>query len=181
MKKRGITVLELLISSSLFLLALVICGELAVVGVRSRNHSMDRNSEIRKLVTAFQTLQRELKLAEFYYGPDLNDLAEHRPGLDAGSLVVGGRDSDGQPRVSGWRSDGQQLIHGLYRNDFHPTLLATHQLLSGTNQQRTAGVIQLKLRRLPPGEHFGGRLLWLEIESAPPLRQRLATTVETSY
>lgn len=152
-----------------------------MVGVRSRNQSMDRNSEIRKLVTAFQSLQRELKLAEHFYGPDLTDFNEHRPGLDAATLVVGGRDSHGQARVGGWRCDGRELIHGLYRNDFHPAFSATHQLLTGTRLERIGGVAHLKLRRLPPGEHFGGRLLWVELESTPPLRQRLATAVETGY
>jgi hypothetical protein len=181
MKARGITLAELLISASLFLLALLVCGELALVGVRSRNQTMDRNSEIRQWVTAFQSFQRELRLARVLYSPDLSDLSEKRPGIDSPALVVATSDASGLPKVSGWKMDGQQLMHFLYRNDYDPARPATQQLLTGSSPQRIPGVVALKVRRLPPGDHYGGRLLRLELEPVPPHNQRLATVVETRY
>ncbi len=181
MRVRGITLAELLISSSLFLLALLVCGELALVGVRSRNQTMDRNSEIRQWVTAFQSFQRELRLGRTLYSPDLSDLSEKRPGIDAPALVVATSDASGQPRVSGWLMDGQQLVHVLYRNDYDPARPSTQQPMMGSVPQRIPGVVALKVRRLPPGDHYGGRLLRLELEPLPPHNQRLATVVETGY
>ena len=43
--------LEVLISGGLFVMALALCGELAVVGIRSRNQSMNKNGEFRANLT----------------------------------------------------------------------------------------------------------------------------------
>ena len=79
MKRAGITFLEILVSGALFLLALGVCGELAIVGIRSRNQSMNKNGEFRANLTLLHQLQVDLKEVRGIYLPDLSDLAAHLP------------------------------------------------------------------------------------------------------
>lgn len=47
MRRRGFTLIEVLITASLLLLAMVLTGQLAVVGMRTRMHTEDKNEAFR--------------------------------------------------------------------------------------------------------------------------------------
>lgn len=171
------TLLELLISSALFLLALAVCGQLAVTGVKSRQQGMDRNQDFRQIVTLFHQMEREVRSCQALYLPDLSDYNPTQPGVSAPSLVVVVQDPDGQPQVMAWSFRQDELLRIQYRPDFDPTTPASQQPLSQARQLKSPGIKNFRVQLEPPGSNFGARLIRLEIECAPPLHHRLVTTV----
>lgn len=177
MKRQGLTLAELLISMSLFLLALTLCGRLAVLGMRSRAQGMDRNSEFRRIITLFHQLQQDLQNVRTVYQPDLSDFQPHQPGVDAEALVFSFTGSDGTPQVIGWSLSGAELTRTFYRPDFQPGLPVTQQPLPSTRQLRVPGLDRFVLQQQPPGPNFGAHLLQVDVRCAPPLKHELLTTL----
>lgn len=173
MNRRGISMLEMLICCSLFLLALVLCGQLALAGINTRRHSMEQNGAFRQTVTLFYQLQRDLQESRQIYLPDLNDLGPHQPGLDSASLVLRRVSGDASPEVVGWTLKGQQLSRTLYRPDFDPNVPASQLPLSNEIPRQVAGVGRFLVQLEAPGQHFGIRLVRLELDCAKPADQKL--------
>ena len=171
--KRGLTMLEVLISGGLFILALGLCGELAVMGIRSRNQSMNKNGEFRANLTLLHQLQVDLKEARQIYLPDLSDLAPHRPGVDSAALVLRLPGPDGLPRVVGWNIENTQLKRMIYRPDFNPALAATHQLQPDEHMLSTQGIGNFTLQMDPPGQNYGCKLLRLRMDCLQPALQKI--------
>lgn len=177
MKRKGTTMIELLIACTLFLLALGLCGRLAVLGMRSRAQGMDKNSEFRRIITLFHQLQQDTQSAQTIYLPDLEDYASHQPGVNAAALVMRGYAPDGTPQVIGWRLQETELSRTLYALDFNPAVAATHVPLPQSRPLRSKGIERFSLQQQPPGPNYGARLLNIEIECAPPVKSRLLTTI----
>jgi hypothetical protein len=175
--RRGTTMIELLIACTLFLLALALCGRLAVLGMRSRTRGIDRNSEFRRIITLFHLLQQDFQSMQSVYLPDLSDFGPHEPGSSASALVMRGYSTDGTLQVIGWQLHSGELSRTLYRLDFNPTVATTHVPLPEARPLRSAGVAAFRLQQQPPGPNFGARLLNIELECAPPVQLKLLTTI----
>lgn len=175
--RRAHTLLELLIASTLFLLALAVCGQLAITGVRSRQQGMERNHDFRQIITVFHQLEREVRSCQALYLPDLSDLNPVQPGLTAPPLVVVVHDPEGQPQVMAWSWREDQLLRTQYRPDFDPGLLASQIPLAQTRQLKSPGVQAFRVQLEAPGPNFGARLVRLEVQCAPPLQHQLVTTI----
>lgn len=167
------TILEVLISSGLFVLALALCGELAVMGIRSRNQSMNKNGEFRANLTLLHQLQVDLKEARQIYLPDVNDLAPHRPGQGSAALVLRLPGPDGSPRVVGWTTDSTELRRIIYRPDFNPAAPATHLPQPQERMLTTQGIGNFTLQLDPPGQNFGGKLLRIRMDCLDPALQKV--------
>ena len=174
--RHGSTLPEMLIGMTLFMLALAMCGELAVTAVRSRSHAMDRNGPFRELVTRFSLLEQDLTDADRIYAPDLHDYAPHHPGSEA-ALAVALRQSDGSPGVVVWMLRGDEWQRQLYRPDFDPAVAASQVPLDRTLPQKLSHVRAFTIRQLPPGANGGAPLLQLEVTPAEPLHETLVTCV----
>ncbi len=179
--RRGITLLEVLISSGLFLLALVLCGELAMAGIRTRSRNSDRNGAFRQTVTLFHQLQRDLQDCKQVYLPDIQDLNAHQPGRDSAPLILRNLGPDGTPQVISWMLAGEQLSRTLYRTDFDPLLPATHLALADQRPLKCLGVGRFLLVLEPPGNHYGNRLLRVELDCAKPAQQKLIAGQRLSF
>ena len=175
---QGLTILEALIAAGLFLLALAICGQLAVMGVRARNQGMDRNSEFRRVITLFHLLERDIRACQDIYFPQpALDFQAKQPGVLHASLVLRHLNADNVPEVAGWALRGDELSRVTYRPDFNPPVSASHQLLPDTKVSKSRGVESFIFRREPPGQHFGAQLVYLEVRCPKPLNQVIATRV----
>lgn len=171
----------MLICAGLFLLALVLCGQLALAGVRTRQQTQDRNGAFRQVVTLFHQLQRDLQQCRQIYCPDLELLAVHHPGQGSPALVLRGVGEAGAPSVLAWTLNQGELVRRFYGNDFHPAWTATHLPLPGSQSRRSLGVKSLALQLQPPGHNFGSRLLLLELQTSETVPQRLTSTLVLSY
>lgn len=171
------TLLELLISSALFLIVLTVCGQLAVTGVKSRQQGMDRNHDFRQIVTLFHQMEREVRSCQTLYLPDLSDFSPAQPGVTAPPLVVVVVDPEGQPQVMAWSWRQEELLRTQYRPDFDPSSPASQQPLAQTRQLKSPGIQGFRVQLEPPGPNFGARLIRLEVECAPPLKHRLITAI----
>lgn len=177
-KRQGISFLEMLISSALFLLALGLCGQLAMAGIHTRQRNTERNGAFRQTVTLFHQLQRDLQDCEQVYQPDLNDLAPHLPGQNEPPLALRVTRADGTPLVVSWKVAEETLCRTLYRPDFNPLVVASQVPLAGEFPDKSSGVERFLVQLEPPGQHFGSRLLRLELDCAKPAAQKLISTIE---
>lgn len=168
----------MLISAALFLLALGLCGQLAMAGIHTRQRNTERNSAFRQTVTLFHQLQRDLQDCEGVYLPDLNDLAAHQPGQNGPPLTLRVTRGDGVVQVVAWKIDAETLSRTLYRPDFDPAASATQVPQPGELPLKSAGVERFLLQLEPPGQHYGNRLLRIELDCAKPAEQKLISTVE---
>lgn len=171
------TLLEVLISGSLFLLALAVCGELAVVSIRSRNQAMNKNGQFRANLTVLHQLELDLKESRQIYLPDLSDLAPHRPGLDSPSLVLRLPAPDGTPRVLGWNVSGDELRRTIYKPDFNPAVPASQLPAPNERNLSTEGIANFTLQMLPPGQNYGSQLLRLQMDCLKPALQKIDLTL----
>jgi hypothetical protein len=167
------TILEILISGSLFLLALAVCGELAVVSVRSRNQSMHKNGEFRASLTLIHQLQVDLRECRQVYLPDLTDLAAHRPGVDSAALVLRLPGPDGRPRVLGWNVQGSELKRTIYNSDFDPAVTASQVPAADQHALSTGGIGNFTIQMQPPGKNYGGKLLRVQMDCLKPALQKI--------
>lgn len=181
MRRAGITLLEILISGGIFLLALGVCGELAIMGIRSRNQSMNKNGEFRANLTLLHQLQVDLKEARGIYLPDLSDFSGHRPGVDSASLVLRLPAPDGSPRVVGWNLVESQLRRTIYKPDFNPSLPATHLPQPDERPLTTNGIGNFTLQQEPPGQHYGSNLMRIEVECTKPVLQKIVMTQRLEF
>lgn len=167
------TILEVLISGGLFVLALALCGELAVMGIRSRSQSMNKNGEFRANLTLLHQLQVDLKETRQIYLPDLSDLAAHQPGTDSAALVLRLPAMDGSPRVVGWNLANQELRRIIYRPDFHPGVPASHLPQPNERTLTTQGIGNFTLQLEPPGQNYGSKLLRIRMDCLKPALQKI--------
>ena len=176
MTRRGLSIVEMLISSALFLLALGLCGTLAMAGINTRRQRMDQNGAFRESVTLFHQLQRDVQESKQVYLPDLDTLAAYQPGKTSPSLVLRLVSGEGNPEVVGWTLLDEQLVRTLYRNDFDPALPATQQPDPNSLAHKARGISRFLIQLEPPGKHFGSRLLRLELDCAKPADQKLVAS-----
>lgn len=165
--------LEVLISGGLFVMALALCGELAVVGIRSRNQSMNKNGEFRANLTLLHQLQVDLKETRQIYLPDLSDLASHQPGVDSSALVLRLPGPDGVPRVVAWNIESTQLRRIIYMPDFNPALPATHVPKPAERTLSTQGIGNFTLQLEPPGQNYGSKILRIRMDCLQPALQKI--------
>ncbi|MBN9415763.1 hypothetical protein ABS71_06700 [bacterium SCN 62-11] len=170
------TILEVLISGGLFVLALALCGELAVMGIRSRNQSMNKNGEFRANLTLLHQLQVDLKETRQIYLPDLNDLAPHQPGKDSAALVLRLPGPDGSPRVVGWNIQDLELRRVIYKPDFNPAVPASHVPQPQERTLNTRGIGNFTLQLEPPGQNYGSKLLHIQMDCLDPALQKIEVT-----
>jgi len=162
-------------------LALALCGQLAIMGIRSRNQSISKNGEFRANLTLLHQLQVDLKEIRGIYLPDLSGLAAHRPGVDSPSLVLRLPAPDGSPRVVGWNLVHNQLRRTIYRPDFDPLQPANHLPQPDERPLTTNGIDQFILHLEPPGQHYGGTLLRIEMECSKPVMQKIVMTQRLEF
>lgn len=168
--RKAVTLAELLIAVSLFMLALGICAELALVGIRTRSHAMQQNGELRQVVTVFQQLQFDLLASQRLYQPDVNNFQAQS------GVVLVRSDGDGLPQVVGWSWQAEELRRVIYQSGYDPLQPSTHNVLP-EHVQRSRGVLSFELRRLPPGRHFGSSLVEIGLEYGRPVGQKFVTTL----
>jgi hypothetical protein len=168
--------LEMLICSGLFLLALALCGQLAMAGINTRRHSMEQNGAFRQTVTLFYQLQRDVQQCQQVYLPDLTDLAPHQPGSNSSALVLRLLAGTGSAQVVGWTLNGQEWSRTLYQNDFDPAVPATHLPAVEGLPHKVVGVDRFLVQLEGPGQHFGHRLLRLELDCSKPAEQKLISS-----
>lgn len=181
MTSRGFSLLEVLICAGLFGLALALCGQLALAGVRTRQQTQDRNGAFRRAVTLVHQLQRDIQESRQIYSPDLDGLAVHHPGQGASALVLRSLAEAGAPVVVGWTLAQGELVRRFYSNDFNPALVATHLPLPGEPPRRCPGFQGFSVQLQPPGKNFGNRLLVLDLQLSAPVPQRLTSTLLLRY
>lgn len=167
------TIPEVLISGGLFVLAVGLCGELAVMGIRSRSQSMNKNGEFRANLTLLHQLQVDLKETREIYLPDLSDLAPHQPGTDSTALVLRLPGPDGAPRVVGWNMRSNQLRRTIYKPDFNPLVPASHVPESNQRTLTTEGIGNFTLQLEPPGQNYGSKLLRIRMDCMRPALQKI--------
>jgi hypothetical protein len=170
--RQAVTLVELLISSSLFLLALGMCGMLAQSAVKGRNRTLDQNGEFRQSYTQLQLLQRDVLLARQIYWPDTRDYSSKRLGLVLRVAYPEGRDE-----VVFWSHLREEMIRQIYRSDYDPSSIPTHQPKPGELPKSSAHLLQTQQRFLPPGENGGAGLLELRFTWGAPVHQELTSLV----
>ena len=159
-------------SSCLFLLALGMCGLLARSAVRGRNHTMDQNQEFRQAFTHLQLLQRDLLYSRRVYWPDPHDY-----NAVPLALVLAVSYLDRQQEVVSWHVYQQDLVRQIYRPDYDPAQVATHQSRLGDVAKLSAHLERAQLRFLPPGLHGGAQLVELQLTWGAPVRQEMSSVI----
>ena len=141
--RSGLTVLELLISASLFLLALTIIGQLAVLGMRSKVTTEDKNVAFRSGTVALDELNRDLGHCEVIYSPSAFTTAH--PGQADAPLIfrtISSRTGSAQPAVVSYRLDKRSRIleRAFYDVGFDPAVSSSQVLAAGETSKALAPV-----------------------------------------
>lgn len=173
MKRSAITLLELLVSNTLFLLALIICSQLAITSIRSRSQSLDKNTAFKAQITLIHQLQIDLKEAHKFYSPDLYDFALYQPGVNGQALVLCPDDKEGKPQVLGWVAQGNILKRTIYKPDFNPLLTATHLPSPQYHQLHCDGIGNFTIQMQPIGQNYGCKLLRIQLDCLKPALQKI--------
>ncbi len=129
---RGHTLLELLISSGLLLLALALCGQLAVTGMRTKMATEDKNQVFRAATILLDEINREMLRADRVLLPPAiarftNYGTDVHPG-DPGVPPLVLRVETTPALVVGYRFDREErtVSRILYAPTFDPAVPGTH-------------------------------------------------------
>ena len=81
----------------------------------------------------------------------------------------------------GWNLVENQLRRTIYRSDFNPALPASYIPQPDERALTTNGIGQFSLQLEPPGQHYGGNLLRIELECIRPVLQRIVMTQRLEF
>ena len=149
MRRRGTTLIEVLIAAGLFLLSLILCGQLSVLGMRSQSTTVDKNQAFRWATAGVDQLNRDLAhTTQIYLPVELSDskfvgTAAHPGGpqvfhpVATKPLVVQSSSINGGPTVVGywWDSTNSTLTRVPYDPNY---TIASHSVLSGQQPKAIA-------------------------------------------
>lgn len=134
-RRRGHTVIEVLVTGVLFLMVLIMCGELAIRGMRIKTQTEDKNQAFRTATIALDQLNRDLLHCDAVLLPaaPVADDTPLQPGVgNEKPLVIRSNPVGAGPAsVIGYRYDpaGQTLVRLLYQPDFDPVDVGKQNLL----------------------------------------------------
>jgi hypothetical protein len=133
--KGGSTLIEVLIASGLFLLSLLLCGELSVVGMHSETSTTDKNQAFRWGTTALDELNRDLAHTTEIYQPSLGYAKGQSPVhlITTIPLVLRSSSASLGPTVVGYALDSSKgtLTRTPYNPAYDPASPGSLVLLSG--------------------------------------------------
>ena len=161
---RGVTIIELVIASALFLLSLVVIGQLALMGMHTKAVTEDKNEAFRSGTIAQDLLQRDIAHCDRIYSPD--PLTSAHPGQNGDRPLVMRTYNDGKKAVVGYRLHAEQRVleRFFYEPDFDPTKIATHKLRTGDRAREQAKWVEdFRIERLDPSQFGGCKLVETEI------------------
>lgn len=161
---RGVTIIELVIASALFLLALIVIGQLALMGMRTKAVTEDKNEAFRSGTIAQDLLERDIAHCDQVYFPD--PLTSAHPGQNGEGPLVIRTCNDGKKAVVGYRLDAEQRVleRFFYEPDFDPAKPATQKLRTGDRTRQQANWVEdFRIARLDPTQFGGCKLLETEI------------------
>lgn len=134
-ERLGHTIIELLISSTLFLLILILLGELALRATTTRNKTEDKNQVFREATVCLDNLQRDLLHTNRIYSP--GDLAQgiYHPGSGDPVLILAVDSAN--PSVVGYRYDKskKRLARVIYEPTFDPNITASQVVDSSQGEK----------------------------------------------
>ncbi len=149
MGRRGHTLIEALVTGTLFLMVLTMCGELAVRGMRIKNLTEDKNEAFRAATIALDGLNRDLLNCDAV-------LCQHE---DGEPLVLRSTGT-----VIGYRYDSREktLTRLLYQLDFDADDVTKQNLLEDPKTMAT-WVSDFQLSFRDPQLSYGARLVQVDL------------------
>jgi hypothetical protein len=191
-RRRGTTLVEVLISSGLMLLALVLCGELSVMGARSSSSTTDKNQYFRSGTVALDQLGRDLiQTTAIYAPPELtsgNLLATAQAGapLHLDELVLQSGSVRGGACVVAYRYDSvaSTLSRVLYDPAYDPAVPGSQKVATDEKARILSGwVADFSVNPLNPKDHFGSYLVnvSLTVMTTPPGRNPVGPLLELDH
>ena len=166
---RGTTLIELLIACGLFLLSLVVIGQLTVRAMTSRSQTEDKNQVFRAATIILDQMQRDLEHAEAIYSPQTTfgeTTQSIHPGNGDPILVL--RTWGSKTEVVGYGYDRQahELRRLLYSPGFDPADAATQILLSGESARQANAIDDFTLNVLNRSQSYGTLVVETQVQVA---------------
>ena len=160
-RPRGVTLIELLISCGLFILALVVIGQLTVRAMSSRSQTEDKNQVFRAATIVLDQMQRDLEHAEAIYSPyavsDVQGL--YHPG-DADAALVLYTQGSASPVVGYcWNKTAKTLTRALYEPAFDPKVSSSWILLATQHPKTVTGVTAFSVTFSTRAQNYGALLV----------------------
>ena len=148
-----------MVSSSLFLLSLVIIGTLTVRAMTSRAQTEDKNQVFRAATVVLDQLQKDLLHCQEVYSPGPDAQGLYLPGESAPALVL--RSAGSSSEIIGYRrvSHQHRLERWLYQPQFDPGLVASQIPLHPTPNRSLASIEGFSIAFLAPAESHGARIV----------------------
>lgn len=156
-----------MIAAALFLLALTVVGQLAIMGMRSKVTGEDKNMAFRMGTNALDQLNRDLTHCEEIYFP--TNLSTAHPGTADATLVLrteSSRSGAPRPAVVGYSLDSKtrSLNRVFYEPDFNPANPGSQKVAVGDSVKTEAKwVDDFTVSALSPADHYGVRMVDSEL------------------
>ena len=164
---RGTTLIELLIACGLFLLSLVIIGQLTVRAMTSRSQTEDKNQVFRAATVILDQMQRDLEHTEAIYSPSAEPT-----GPISGDPTLVLRTWGTKTVVVGYHYDRQAHIlrRLLYDPGYDPAQPATQTLLAGEMGKEAHAIDDFVVIFLDRAQSYGTCVVETRVLVAPSLR-----------
>ena len=153
----GSTLIEMLIACGLFLLAMVVIGQLTVRAMTSHNQTVDKNQVFRAATIVLDHLQRDLEHTQAIYSPysssDLTGI--YHPGAADATLVL--KTQGTLSPVVGYRFDtaSNTLVRLLYEPGYDPAVLASQVPLASENPRKVNSIQSFSVDFIPRSQSYG--------------------------
>lgn len=158
---RGVTLIELLISCGLFILALIVVGQLTVRAMSSRSQTEDKNQVFRAATIVLDQMQRDLEHAEAIYSPyaptDVQGI--YHPGDVDAPLVLWTQGSNSPVVGYRWDKSAKTLTRALYDPSFDPKVPTTWGLLTTERPKIITGITGFSVNFCTRAQNYGALLV----------------------
>lgn len=167
--RRGTTLIELLIACGLFLLSLVVIGQLTVRAMTSRSQTEDKNQVFRAATVILDQMQRDFEHADAILSPQpvSGELTGSiHPGGDDPVLVLHTLGSKTNIVGYGFDRKSHELKRILYDPGFDPAVLSTQVLLSGEVPKKANWIDDFTVTFVDRAQSYGTVMVETQIQVA---------------
>ncbi len=165
MTRRGVSLVEIMVCASVFLLAMVIMGELTVVGMRTRVKTEDKNQAFRSGTLLLEELSRDLTHCTAVLEP-----VDFSNGTPVSALALETWSSRGTPgkAVVGYRFDSakRQVVRLIYDPAFVAGAPATQVAGPDERPETCNWIREFQVRSLDPKTRFGTHQVRCDVVTA---------------
>jgi type II secretory pathway pseudopilin PulG len=161
-RQAGATLIELLISCGLFILALVVIGQLTVRAMTTRSQTEDKNQVFRSATIVLDQMQRDLEHAEAIYSPNppSDPQGIYHPGDVDAPLLLHTQGSVSSVVGYRWDKTAKTLTRTLYDPSFGDPAVATSWVVLSTEHPKTiTGVTFFSVTFLTRAQNYGALLV----------------------